>query len=104
MMRSWVIAATLAGTMSASASYAADPVVAKLESGTTERIKVIAAGAMFDCAGSECVSAAPSGRMISLEACKVLARRLGRIQSLSDSRHALPAEKLATCNQVAARR
>jgi hypothetical protein len=100
-MRKWLIAAVVAGAASASASYAADPVIAKLETGTVERVKVIAAGAIFDCTGDRCVSAAPSGRTVSLEACKVLARRLGRVQSLSDSRRSLSPEKLADCNSVA---
>jgi len=99
-MRSLPIAVAVILLTSASAA-GAEPVVAKLQTPTARKMSVIAGGAVFICQATECLSAGPTNRTITLEACRQLSKRVGPIESLGDSRRSLGPEKIAACKGTA---
>lgn len=82
----------------APAAQAKEPVVAKLRNSIAERTKVVAGGAVFQCVGGACVSAAPNDRTVALAACKELVKAVGPVESFGDNLRQLEADKLAACN------
>lgn len=82
----------------APAAAAKEPVVAKLRNNVAERTKVVAGGAVFQCVGGACVSAAPNDRTIAVTACKELVKAVGPVESFGDNLKQLDADKLAACN------
>ncbi|MFC3080347.1 hypothetical protein ACFODL_19785 [Phenylobacterium terrae] len=98
-----IAAAAAAASFSflAPAAQAADPVVAKLRNSLDARTKVVAGGAVFQCVGAACVSAAPNDRTIAVSACKELVKAVGPVDSFGDKLKQLEADKLAACNAAA---
>ncbi|HEX2561122.1 CC_3452 family protein [Phenylobacterium sp.] len=74
------------------------PVVAKLRTSVAARTKVVAGGAVFQCVGGACVSAAPNDRTVAVGACKELVKAVGPVDSYGDDLKQLEADKLAACN------
>lgn len=96
-----VIAAAVAATSLVSiapVAAAKEPVVAKLRNTVAARTKVVAGGAVFQCVGGACVSAAPNDRTIAVAACKELVKAVGPVDSFGDNLKQLEADKLAACN------
>ena len=85
----------------APAAQAKEPVVAKLRNSIAARTKVVAGGAVFQCVGSACVSAAPNDRTIAVASCKDLVKAVGPVDSFGDNLKQLDADKLAACNAAA---
>lgn len=95
-----LVVATVAVT-SASNALAADQVVATFARSDIPRSKIVAGGAVFQCEQNQCVARASNYRTLSLETCKLLAKRLGRVESFGEGDKALPAEKLQACQSGA---
>jgi hypothetical protein len=97
MFKKSTFAALVAGALLvAGAAYAGDAGTAKLEAPAAERTKAIADGAVWQCAGSECVTTlrkAPSVR-----GCRDLTKEVGVVTAYGTARAQLSAEQLAQCN------
>lgn len=85
-------------TLLAAPAYAADFATVRLKDPVANRQKVIAGAAVFTCQDTACTSASPPIRSVTLEACRALRKRLGRIESLEHGARALSATQLAACN------
>lgn len=83
-----------------SAAFAADPVVAKLNSPVVEKTKLIAGGSMFTCEGDTCIAVVPTSQTMNLATCKAVAAKVGPLASYG-ARNALEADRLAACNATA---
>lgn len=96
----FVVAAAAVASLSflAPAAQAREPVVAKLRGSVAERTKVVAGGAVFQCVGAACVTAAPNDRTMAVSACKELVKAVGPVESFGDKLKQLEADKLAACN------
>lgn len=92
-----ILAVAMVAVASASNASAADLVVATFARTDIPRSKIVAGGAVFHCEQSQCVARAPSSRTLSLEACKVLTKRFGRVETFGEGGRTLPAEKLRAC-------
>jgi hypothetical protein len=97
-MKFFAYAAAAATLACAGAAWAAEPVTAKLDAPVAAKTKIIAGGAVFICADTACVAAAPQGRTLAAASCKELAGKVGRIVSFGDGRKDLDAGKLERCN------
>lgn len=95
-----VVAAAAAASVSfvAPIAEAKGPVVAKLRNQVAARTKVVAGGAVFQCVGTACVSAAPNDRTVAVASCKELVKAVGPVESYGDELKQLEADKLAACN------
>ena len=71
---------------------------ATLASPVAGKTKVIAAGAVFACEGSECVSTAAPSRALTAAGCKALAKEVGRVSAYAGDRKSLEAAELDRCN------
>ena len=78
-------------------AHAADAVVATFARSDIARTKLVVGGAVFQCEQSQCVARAPTYRTLSLEACKLLVKRFGRVETFGDGTKSLPADKLQAC-------
>ncbi len=87
-------------TLYAGPALAGDAITAKLSAPVAEKTKFIAGGAVFLCEGDACVAAAPASQTLTAAACKVVADKVGVIQSFA-GRKALDEAKLADCNAKA---
>ncbi len=103
MLRSEILTVAVAAVALASASnaYGAGEVVATLARSDIARTRLVAGGAVFQCEENRCVARAPNYRTLTLEACKVIAHRFGRVETFGDGVKALPADKLQACQAVA---
>jgi len=90
-------------TLSAAPAFAAEPVVAKLQTAVTQPVKFIAGGAMFVCDGDTCVASAATSETFSSGACKTVAAKVGPIASFSGVK-AMDDTRLGACNSVAVAR
>lgn len=86
-------------TFAAAPAFAAEPLVAKLQSPVAEKTKIIAGGAMFVCeAGSDaCIAVGATPATFGLAACKVVSSKVGTIVSF-ESFKKLDDARLADCN------
>jgi hypothetical protein len=87
--------------LAAPAVQAAEAVVATFPGAAIKRTKVIAGGAVFLCEQAQCVANAPNDRTLTLEACKVLSKRFGRVESFGAGNRSLASEKLQACQAAA---
>jgi len=100
-MKLQILAACAAlATLSAGQAFAGDAIVAKLSAPVAEKTKFIAGGAMFLCEGDACVAAAPTAQTFAASTCKIVADKVGVVQSFG-GRKALGEDKLASCNEKA---
>ena len=90
-------------TLSAAPAFAAEPVVAKLQTAVTQPVKFIAGGAMFKCEGDTCVANAATSETFSSGACKTVASNVGTITSFTGVK-AMDDARLGACNSVAVAR
>jgi hypothetical protein len=91
------MAAMVAVMGGASSAHATEAVVATFARSDIVRTKLVAGGAVFQCEQSQCVARAPNYRTLSLEACKLLVKRFGRVETFGDGIKSLPADKLQAC-------
>jgi len=84
----------------ANAALADGRVTATLEAPTSSA-KFIAAHAVWSCAGSSCVSGLAPDDAGTLDGCKSLAKKVGRLTSYSEFKP-LDDKAMAKCNAVAA--
>lgn len=87
--------------VSTTAAFAADPVVAKLQTAVEGTKKPIAGAAVFVCTGDTCTAGTPAGETFSAGACRQLARAVGQVASFSMGERKLDDAKLGRCNAVA---
>jgi len=90
-------------TLSAAPAFAAEPVVAKLQTAVTQPVKFIAGGAMFKCEGDTCVANAATSETFSSGACKTVASNVGPLASFTGLK-AMDDARLGACNSVAVAR
>jgi len=90
-------------TLSAAPAFAAEPVVAKLQTAVTQPVKFIAGGAMFKCEGDTCIASAATSETFSSGACKTVASNVGTITSFTGAK-AMDDARLGACNSVAVAR
>lgn len=100
-MRNFAVIGAAVLVLAAAAAQAADAVVATFPGAAIKRTKVIAGGAVFLCEQAQCVANAPSDRTFSLEACKVLAKRFGQVESFAATNRTLAPQKLQACQAAA---
>jgi hypothetical protein len=85
----------------AGAAFADGQVTATLQQPTVTPAKLVAAGGVFRCEGTTCVSFA-TDNTASLDGCKQLAKQIGPLASFSGPYKSFDDKKLAQCNAVAA--
>ncbi|HEY2752281.1 CC_3452 family protein [Phenylobacterium sp.] len=90
-------------TLSAAPAFAAQPVVAKLQTAVAQPTKFIAGGAMFVCEGDACVASAATSETFSSATCKAVAAKVGPIASFTATK-AMDDTRLGACNSVAVAR
>lgn len=90
-------------TLSAAPAFAAQPVVAKLQTAVAQPTKFIAGGAMFVCEGDACVASAATSETFSSTTCKAVAAKVGQIASFTATK-AMDDTRLGACNSVAVAR
>jgi hypothetical protein len=97
------VACAAAATLSAAPAFAAEPVVAKLQTAVTQPVKFIAGGAMFKCEGDACVAQAATSETFSSGACKAVAAKVGPVTSFTGLKP-MDDARLSACNSVAVAR
>ena len=100
-LRTLAAVAALSVSMFAGAALADGRVAAALEAPVAAKTKVVAGGAVFICAGTECVSASAPSRAITAASCKALVKEVGRVSSFGGETKSLTAEDLVRCNASA---
>jgi hypothetical protein len=90
-------------TLSAAPAFAAEPVIAKLQTPVTQPVKFIAGGAMFKCEADTCVANAATSETFSTAACKTVAANVGPIATFTGLK-AMDDTRLGACNSVAVAR
>lgn len=89
-------------SLSATAAFAAEPVVAKLQQPVAEKTKFIAGGAMFSCEGDACVANAPTSQTFAMSTCKTVAAKVGLVASFGNHK-TLDDAHMTECNAKAAK-
>lgn len=89
-------------SLSATAAFAAEPVVAKLQQPVAEKTKFIAGGAMFFCDGDSCVANAPTSQTFAMSTCKTVAAKVGAVASFGTHK-TLDDAHMTECNARAAK-
>jgi hypothetical protein len=87
--------------VSSTAAFAADSVVAKLQTAVEGTKKPIAGAAVFVCEGDTCTAANATGETYSVSGCRQLARAVGQVASFSSGERKLDDAKLGKCNASA---
>ena len=90
-------------TLSAAPAFAAEPVIAKLQTPVAQPIKFIAGGAMFKCEADTCVASAATSETFSTGACKTVAAKVGALTAFTSTK-AMDETRLGACNSVAVAR
>ncbi|HEY2359198.1 MAG TPA: hypothetical protein VGH86_17235 [Phenylobacterium sp.] len=90
-------------TLSAAPAFAAEPVVAKLQTAVAQPTKFIAGGAMFVCESDSCVATAATSETFSSTTCKAVAAKVGAIASFTALKP-MDDARLGACNSVAVAR
>lgn len=91
-------AAAALSLMFAAPALADGKITATLAAPVAAKTKVVAAGAVFACEGSECVSASAPSRALTTAGCKALAKEVGRVATYGGDRKSLEAAELDRCN------
>lgn len=94
--------AALVSLSAASAAFAAEPVVAKLQQPVAEKTKFIAGGAMFFCEADSCVATSPTSQTFAMSTCKTVAAKVGAIASFGNHK-TLDDAHMTECNTQAAK-
>ena len=85
----------------AGAAFAESVITAKLEAPQTGQAKLIAASAVWNCAGDTCVANIAPDDATGVTGCKDLAKQVGRLTAYSTDFRALNGIALAKCNTAA---
>lgn len=85
----------------AGSAFAEGTVTANLQTAQTGVNKVVAANAVFTCAAQRCVAALTTDETYSVNGCKALAKKVGKLTSFANPKHTLSADDLAKCNAAA---
>lgn len=96
-----VAALSLAGLSPAGPALADGRLAATLEKPVAAKTKIVAGGAVFVCEEASCVAAAAPSRALSVSACKVLVKAVGRVSTFANGAKTLDADALARCNDSA---
>ncbi|HWA61519.1 MAG TPA: hypothetical protein VG939_09090 [Caulobacteraceae bacterium] len=80
------------------AAFAEGTVTADLATAQTGVSKVVAANAVFTCAAQRCVAAVTTDETYSVNGCKSLAKKVGKLTSYASPKHQMSADDLAKCN------
>lgn len=97
-MKFSIAAAAAAISLACAGSALAAEVTAKLVTPVSTPTKVIAGGAVFNCADATCVANLPTSRTITSAACKQLTKEVGAVSTYGDANKQLDNDKLARCN------
>jgi hypothetical protein len=97
-MKISIAAAVAALSLACAGTALAGEVTAKLVTPVSTPTKVIAGGAIFNCADTTCVAASPTSRTITSAACKELSKEVGAVSTFGDVRKQLDSDKLDRCN------
>jgi hypothetical protein len=101
-MKRFVIAmAAMACGFGLASAWAADPIVAKLQSPVEGSKRYVAGDAIFSCSDNVCVAKNPVGSTASLTACRDLARKVGALSMFGREAKPFESNKLASCNASA---
>lgn len=84
-----------------SAAFAAVPISATLDVPLPEARSVVAGGAVWRCEGTTCVAGSADRTTMSVDACKQLVRRVGRVTGFASQLRSLDEATLERCNAVA---
>jgi hypothetical protein len=85
----------------AGSAFAEGAVSATLSAPAPKAVKIVAEGAIFDCAGTSCLAAEAPTRANSVLACKAVVKKVGPVASFGAGNKTLSADQLAKCNGVA---
>ncbi|HYG26355.1 MAG TPA: hypothetical protein VD906_05570 [Caulobacteraceae bacterium] len=94
-LRTLALAATFA--LSAAPALAAGSVSATLQS-PVAKAKVVAGGAVFNCADTTCIAVTPTERTLTAAACKQLVKEVGALSAFGSDKRQLD---VARCNGAA---
>lgn len=98
-MKLKIIAASAAlFLVSAGSALAEGTVTADLATAQTGVNKIVAANAVFTCAGQRCVAALTTDDTYSIRGCKALVKKVGKLTAYANPKHTLSADDLAKCN------
>jgi hypothetical protein len=86
----------------AGSAFADDRVTATLDSPQGPGTRIIAGSALWHCDGAACVAVGQPEDTGGLEACRDLARKVGRISAYAGDRKPLDTAALEKCNKSAA--
>jgi hypothetical protein len=101
MGRRQIAAVAAVSFLLSAGAAAADPVLAKLQTGVQGAVKPVAGGAVFECLGDMCAARTPSSDAGGIRGCKELARQVGAVTSFGSAAHPLSADQLTSCNESA---
>ncbi|MFN3521926.1 MAG: CC_3452 family protein [Phenylobacterium sp.] len=85
---------------SANPALAAGPVTATLATPVSEKLRLIAGGAVFICETDTCVARAAAPRTFATDTCRTIARKVGPLTAFA-ARRPLDEARLAACNAAA---
>jgi len=91
-------AAVLAFTVAAPAVAADSNISVSLQSPLAAKVKVVAGGAVFNCADSACVAVSAPDQALTVATCKAVAKKAGAVAAFAGERRGLQAPDLARCN------
>lgn len=86
----------------AGSAFAEGAVSATLAAPASKPVKIVAEGAIFNCANTACYAAEAPTRANSVLACKAVVKKVGAVASFGAGNKTLSADELAKCNGVAA--
>lgn len=89
--------------LSVAGSAAAEArITATLETPKPAKVKFIAAHAVFVCQDATCAAGVAPDDAYSVQGCKEVAKKVGRLSAYGDDRRTLSGDQLAACNVAAA--
>ncbi|MFO1015749.1 MAG: hypothetical protein U1E50_18495 [Caulobacteraceae bacterium] len=93
--------AAMSFAFAGAAIAAVPPTTATLETPVAAPKQIAAGGAIWNCAGSTCVSSGANQDSTQVTTCRVLVRKLGKVTAFASARRTLDADELTRCNAVA---
>jgi len=90
-------------TLASAPAFAAEPVIAKLQTPVAQKVKFIAGGAMFVCEGDACIAQATTSATLGAATCKTIAGKVGPIAAFGGYK-SFDDARLSDCNSVAVAR
>ena len=94
--------ATCLSALALAGTALADTSLTATLAGPAANGKVIAAGAVWNCAGATCVAQVAPDDSYGIGGCQELAHKIGRVTAFTDEAKSLDARGLERCNKEAA--